>query len=119
MDVFNCFFCRAEEVLRLVNLKEPSMTPGERAEAEELRLMDDKVREFAVRLEQLKKKAAKQDLHVESGDRNGQNTEVVFKQKQVETIKTNLTQMLVFNSLFLYFVYLLNETTDLICLFLL
>lgn len=73
------------------------MTPVERAEAEEMRLMDDKVKELAVRLEQLKKKADKQNLHADDRQRNGEKKEIVFKQKQVETIKTNLSQMLVFD----------------------
>ena len=69
------------------------MTPLERAEAEEMRLMDDKVKELAVRLEQLKKKADKQTLHADVRQKNGEKKEIVLKQKQVETIKTNLLQM--------------------------
>ncbi|XP_051154402.1 nuclear pore complex protein Nup88 isoform X1 [Leptopilina boulardi] len=85
---------RAQEVLRLVNLKEPSLSPIERAEAEEMKLIENKVKEFSVRLEQLKKKANKQTINiVESPNTNGKKKEIVFKEKQVETIKSNLLQM--------------------------
>lgn len=86
----------------MVNLKEPSLSPVERAEAEEMKSIEDKVKEFAVRLEQLKKKANKQSLSVvESRSTNGEKREIVFKEKQVQTIKSNLHQMFVFNFVFI------------------
>ncbi|OXU27941.1 hypothetical protein TSAR_010338, partial [Trichomalopsis sarcophagae] len=84
---------RAEEVLRLVHLKEPNMNPIERAEGEEIRKMSDKVKELHVRLEQLKKKKAANQSLLNEAEKSEEKNEVVFRQSQIDTITTNLTQM--------------------------
>ncbi|KAL7307671.1 hypothetical protein TKK_0000353 [Trichogramma kaykai] len=84
---------RAEQVLRLVHLKEPTMSPVERAECEEIKKMSKDVKDLGVRLEQLKKKkAVNQNLISDTGKRMCK-TEIVLKPTQVETVKSNLTQM--------------------------
>ncbi|KAK2580825.1 hypothetical protein KPH14_005907 [Odynerus spinipes] len=84
---------RAEEVLRLVNYKEPSMSAMERAEAEELRKMEDKIQDLRVRMEQLKKKAAQQTTSMENTDIIEKQKEIVFSSNQEGAIKENLGQM--------------------------
>lgn len=86
-------FYRAEEVLRLVNYKEPSMSAVEREEAEELRRMKDKIQDLKVRLEQLKKRAAQQTTFMENTEIVEKQKEIVFSKNQEEAIKENLTQM--------------------------
>ncbi|XP_026827915.1 nuclear pore complex protein Nup88 [Ooceraea biroi] len=83
---------RAEEVLRLVNYKEPLMTAVERAEAEELKKMDMKIHDMKIRLEQLKKKSTQQTVQ-QNGECNGKRKEIVITASQEETIKENLGQM--------------------------
>ncbi|RLU18310.1 hypothetical protein DMN91_008667 [Ooceraea biroi] len=85
---------RAEEVLRLVNYKEPLMTAVERAEAEELKKMDMKIHDMKIRLEQLKKKSTQQTVQ-QNGECNGKRKEIVITASQEETIKENLGQMYV------------------------
>lgn len=89
------FIFRAEEVLRLVNCKEPLLTAVERAEAEELKKMDVKIHDMQIRLEQLKKKSAQQGIHINVIDSNEKKKEIVFTRNQEETIKENLGQMYV------------------------
>ncbi|XP_011161716.1 nuclear pore complex protein Nup88 [Solenopsis invicta] len=84
---------RAEEVLRLVNYKEPSMTSFERAEAEELKKMDIKIHDMQIRLEQLKKKSAQQTVHANGIESNEKRKEIVFTRNQEEAAKENLHQM--------------------------
>lgn len=86
---------RAEEVLRLVNYKEPSMTSVERAEAEELKKMEVKILDMQIRLEQLKKKFAQQTVHANGIEINGKRKEIVFTRSQEEATKENLCQMYV------------------------
>lgn len=87
---------RAEEVLRLVNYKEPSMTSVERAEAEELKKMEVKILDMQIRLEQLKKKFAQQTtMHANGIEINGKRKEIVFTRSQEEATKENLCQMYV------------------------
>lgn len=86
---------RAEEVLRLVNYKEPSMTPIEQAEAEELKKMDVKIYDMQIRLKQLKKKSAQQTVHTNGVEINGKKKEIVFTRSQEEATKENLCQMYV------------------------
>ena len=81
---------RAKEVLRLVNYKEPSMTPMERAEAEELRKMEVKIEELKIRLLELKKKSTQQAKHAENNEYNDRRKEIVFRGDQENTIKNNL-----------------------------
>lgn len=72
------------------------MNSTERAEAQEIKKMSDKVKELGVRIEQLKKKkTANQKLigiNV-NGNVEKLGSEVVFKDSQIETIKKNLNQM--------------------------
>lgn len=84
------FLFRAEDVLKLINLKEPSMTPLERARAETLIDMENEVKELAVRMKQLKKKTADR---IEEAGRREQSKEVFFKKNQEETIKSQLDGM--------------------------
>ncbi|XP_018045895.1 PREDICTED: nuclear pore complex protein Nup88 [Atta colombica] len=84
---------RAEEVLRLVNYKEPLMTSIERAEAEELKKMDMKIHDMQIRLEQLKKKSAQQTVHTNSTEFNEKRKEIVFTHNQEEAAKENLCHM--------------------------
>ncbi|XP_043276601.1 nuclear pore complex protein Nup88 isoform X2 [Venturia canescens] len=84
---------RAKEVLKLVNYKEPSMSSSERAEAAELKIMDDKVLELVVRIGQLKKKVENQSKHFETLEKIEKQKELVFSEKQEEAIKTNLKKM--------------------------
>lgn len=86
---------RAEEVLRLVNYKEPSMTSIERAEAKELEKMEMKIRDMEIRLEQLKKKSAQQAVQTNGTEFNGKRKEIVFTRNQEEATKENLRQMYV------------------------
>lgn len=79
--------------MKLVNYKEPSMTSSERAEAAELKNMDDKVVELVVRLGQLKKKVVTQSKHLETMEKCQKKKELVFSKKQEEAIKMNLGQM--------------------------
>lgn len=85
---------RAEEVLRLVNYKEPSMTSIERAEAEELKKMDVKIIDMRIRLEQLKKKS-EQTVHANGIESSVKRKEIVFTRNQEEAAKENLCQMYV------------------------
>ncbi|XP_047367265.1 nuclear pore complex protein Nup88 [Vespa velutina] len=84
---------RAEEVLRLVNYKEPSMSAVEREEAEELRRMKDKIQDLRVRLEQLKKRASQQTIFMENTEIVEKQTEIVFSKNQEDAVKENLSQM--------------------------
>ncbi|XP_018300154.1 nuclear pore complex protein Nup88 isoform X1 [Mycetomoellerius zeteki] len=86
---------RAEEVLRLVNYKEPLMTSIERAEAEELKKMDMKIHDMQIRLEQLKKKSAQQTVHINGTEVNENRKEIVFTHNQEEAAKENLSHMYV------------------------
>ncbi|KOC65343.1 Nuclear pore complex protein Nup88 [Habropoda laboriosa] len=81
---------RAKEVLRLVNYKEPSMTPIERAEAEELKKMEIKIEEMKIKLLELKKKSEHQTGHIENNECSEKKTEIVFRKDQEKTIKTSL-----------------------------
>ncbi|XP_018374219.1 PREDICTED: nuclear pore complex protein Nup88 [Trachymyrmex cornetzi] len=85
--------CRAEEVLRLVNYKEPLMTSIERAEAEELKKMDMKIHDMQIRLEQLKKKSAQQTVHTNGTEFNEKRKEIVFTHNQEKAAKENLCHM--------------------------
>lgn len=98
--MYLCEFHRAEEVLRLVHLKEPNMNPAERAEGEEIKKMSDKVKELHVRLEQLKKKKDANQALLNDSEKNSGKTEIIFKQSQLGAISSNLTQMLVFNTVY-------------------
>ncbi|XP_076645956.1 nuclear pore complex protein Nup88 [Halictus rubicundus] len=84
---------RAKEVLRLVNYKEPSITPIERAEAEELRKIEMKIEEMKIRLLELRKKSEQQSQHIENSDSNERRKEIVFKRDQERTIKNTLNNM--------------------------
>ncbi|XP_076181776.1 nuclear pore complex protein Nup88 isoform X2 [Ptiloglossa arizonensis] len=84
---------RAKEVLRLVNYKEPSITPIERAEAEELRKMEMKIEEIKIRLLELKKKSEQQAIHIENNELNEKRKEIVFRDNQKKTIKNSLGHM--------------------------
>ncbi|XP_076245766.1 nuclear pore complex protein Nup88 [Calliopsis andreniformis] len=84
---------RAKEVLRLVNYKEPSMTPIERAEAEELRKMEIKIEEMKIRLLELKKRSTQQTKLAETIENNERKQEIVFKGDQENTIRNSLGQM--------------------------
>ncbi|XP_014468354.1 PREDICTED: nuclear pore complex protein Nup88 [Dinoponera quadriceps] len=84
---------RAEEVLRLVNYKEPFLTAVERAEVEELEKMEMKMHSMEIRLEQLKKKSAQQIVSVDANEFNGKKKEIVFTRSQEKAIKENLSQM--------------------------
>lgn len=84
---------RAEEVLRLVNYKEPSMNAMERAEAETLRKMEDKIHDLRIRIEQLKKKSAQQITSMENTEIIEKQKEIVFSSNQEAAIKENLGQM--------------------------
>lgn len=70
------------------------MTSVERAEAEELKKMDMKIRDMKVRLEQLKKKSTQQTVHTNGTDAN-EKKEIVFTRNQEEATKENLSQMYV------------------------
>ncbi|KAG9436552.1 nuclear pore complex protein Nup88 [Apis mellifera carnica] len=83
---------KAKEVLRLVNYKEPSMTPIERAEAEELRKMEMKIEVMKIRLLDLKKKS-EQIGHTENNESIEDKKEIVFKDDQEKIIKNTLGQM--------------------------
>ncbi|XP_033345817.1 nuclear pore complex protein Nup88 isoform X1 [Bombus vosnesenskii] len=83
---------RAKEVLRLVNYKEPSMTPIERAEAEELRKMEIKIEEMKIKLLELKTKS-EQTGPIENNENIGKKREIVFRGDQENAIKNNLGQM--------------------------
>ncbi|XP_026668157.1 nuclear pore complex protein Nup88-like [Ceratina calcarata] len=84
---------RAKEVLRLVNYKEPSMTPLERAEAEELRKMEEKVKEMDVKLSELKKKTDQQSGQIETNESIEKKKEIVLNKDQEKIIKNSLGQM--------------------------
>nr|XP_034171113.1 nuclear pore complex protein Nup88 [Osmia lignaria] len=84
---------RAKEVLRLVNYKEPSMSPVERAEAEELKKMETKIEEMKIRLLELKKKSEQQTGYTENIEYNGKKKEIVFRGDQEKTIKNSLGHM--------------------------
>ncbi|XP_076750215.1 nuclear pore complex protein Nup88 [Xylocopa sonorina] len=83
---------RAKEVLRLVNYKEPSMTPIEKIEAKELRKMEIKINEMKIKLLELKKKS-EQVEHIENNESIEKRKEVVFRGDQEKTIKNSLEQM--------------------------
>lgn len=83
---------RAEEALRLVNYKEPSMTAVERAEAEVLKKMNDKIHDMQIRLDQLKKKS-QQIKHTDSSESNEKKKEIVFTYSQEKAIHETLSQM--------------------------
>lgn len=89
------FVCRAKEVLRLVNYKEPSMSPVERAEAEELKKMETKIEEMKIRLLELKKKSEQQTGYTENIEYNEKKKEIVFRGDQEKTIKNSLGHMYV------------------------
>ncbi|XP_076640324.1 nuclear pore complex protein Nup88 isoform X1 [Colletes latitarsis] len=84
---------RAKEVLRLVNYKEPSITPIERAEAKELRKMEMKIEEIKIRLLELRKKLERQTEHIENDEHSDKRREIVFKGDQKKTIKNTLGHM--------------------------
>ncbi|XP_058806614.1 nuclear pore complex protein Nup88 [Phymastichus coffea] len=84
---------RAEEVLRLVYLKEPNMNPIERAEAEQIKSMSEKVKELHVRLEQLKKKKAANQTLFTQLDKTAEYNKICLKPAQIDAITTNLDQM--------------------------
>ncbi|KZC11424.1 Nuclear pore complex protein Nup88, partial [Dufourea novaeangliae] len=84
---------RAKEVLRLVNYKEPSITPIERAAAEELRKMERKIEDMKIRLLELKRKSDQQSQHIENNECNEKRKEIVFKDDQEKTIQNSLGQM--------------------------
>ncbi|XP_050445936.1 nuclear pore complex protein Nup88 [Cataglyphis hispanica] len=84
---------RAEEALRLVNYKEPSMTAVERAEAEELKKMNIKIHGMQIRLEQLKKKSMQQIKHADAFESNEKRKEIVFTHSQEKVIQETLSQM--------------------------
>ncbi|XP_033329725.1 nuclear pore complex protein Nup88 [Megalopta genalis] len=84
---------RAKEVLRLVNYKEPSITPIERAEAVELRDMEIEVEKMKIKLLELRKKSEQQSQHIETSDSNEKRKEIVFKGDQERTIKNTLNNM--------------------------
>lgn len=91
-----CCIYRAEEVLRLVNYKEPSMTPIERAEADELKKMDNKISEMKMKLQELKKKSELQTEYIEKGGSTEKKKEMVhLKSDQEKTIQNNLAHMYV------------------------
>lgn len=71
------------------------MTSVERAEAEELKVMDMKIHDMQIRLEQLKKKSAQQTVHANGTETNEKKKEIVFTCNQEEAIKENLHQMYV------------------------
>lgn len=87
-----CVF-RAEEALRLVNYKEPSMTAVERAEAEELKKMNIKIHGMKIRLEQLKKKSIQQIKHADAFESSEKRKEIVFTHSQEKVIQETLSQM--------------------------
>lgn len=72
------------------------MNPAERAEGEEIKKMSEKVKELHVRLEQLKKKKVANQALFSSAEKASEEIVVIFNPSQIETITTNLTQMLVF-----------------------
>ncbi|XP_043518291.1 nuclear pore complex protein Nup88 [Frieseomelitta varia] len=83
---------RAKEVLRLVNYKEPSITPIERAEAEELKKMEVKINKMKIRLLELKKKS-EQTESIDNNENIERKREIVFRGDQENAIKNNLGQM--------------------------
>ncbi|KAK1117799.1 hypothetical protein K0M31_015734 [Melipona bicolor] len=83
---------RAKEVLRLVNYKEPSITPIERVEAEELKKMETKIKKMKIRLLELKKKS-EQTESIENNESIERKREIVFRGDQENAIKNNLGQM--------------------------
>lgn len=84
---------RAEEVLRLVNYKEPSMSATEKAEADELKKMNSRVKDLSIRLEQLKTKKERQSSHLKEYDNIEKKKEIVLSKTQEESIKTCMGQM--------------------------
>ncbi|XP_012288846.1 nuclear pore complex protein Nup88 isoform X2 [Orussus abietinus] len=84
---------RAEEVLRLMNHKKPTMTVSERADAAELKKMDQKVKELVVRLEQLKRKATQQAKRLENYETLEKKKEIVLSETQDNAVKSHLSQM--------------------------
>ncbi|XP_067208028.1 nuclear pore complex protein Nup88 [Linepithema humile] len=83
---------RAEQVLKLVNYKQPSMTAVERTEAEDLKKIHTKLHDMEIRLEQLKKKAAQQATSTNNTELN-EKKEIVFSGNQEVAVKENLAQM--------------------------
>lgn len=78
----------------MVNYKEPSITPIERAEAEELKKMEAKIQKMKIRLLELKKKS-EQTESIENNESIERKREIVFRGDQENVIKNNLGQMYV------------------------
>jgi hypothetical protein len=77
------------------------MNPAERAECEEIKKMSDKVKELDVRLEQLKKKKTSNQTLISNVEKNIEKQEIIFKQSQITAITTNLTNMLVYDEIYM------------------
>ncbi|XP_078038359.1 nuclear pore complex protein Nup88-like [Augochlora pura] len=84
---------RSKEVLRLVNCKEPTITPIERAEAVKLRDMEIDVKKMGVRLKELRMKSDQLTQQIENNDMNERKKEIVFKGGQEGIIKNTLNNM--------------------------
>lgn len=84
---------RAAEVLRLVNLRQPSMTDVEKEEANELKKMDKEKEVLSQQLENLKKKEKYQSEQLANWAKNESKKDVVIGKSQEDTIKQHLKQM--------------------------
>jgi len=68
------------------------MTAVERAEAEVLKKMNDKIHDMQIRLDQLKKKS-QQSKHTDASESNEKKKEIVFTYNQEKAIHETLSQM--------------------------
>lgn len=68
------------------------MTAVERAEAEVLKKMNDKIHDMQIRLDQLKKKS-QQIKHTDPSESNEKKKEIVFTYNQEKAIHETLSQM--------------------------
>lgn len=104
----------------MVNYKEPSITPIERAEAEELKKMEAKIQKMKIRLLELKKKS-EQTESIENNESIERKREIVFRGDQENVIKNNLGQMYVLYrviKIYYYYCYCYYAIKNLFLLFL-
>lgn len=69
------------------------MTAVERAEAEVLKKMNDKIHDMQIRLDQLKKKSIQQIKHTDVSESNEKKKEIVLTCSQEKAIHETLSQM--------------------------
>ncbi|XP_012253923.2 nuclear pore complex protein Nup88 [Athalia rosae] len=81
---------RAQDVLRLINERQPSMSPIEKEEANELKSMNNKARELSQQLEKLKNKAKYQSEQLVNWEKKEKKKDLVMRKSQEDTIKTQL-----------------------------